>query len=199
MTEKTFDEKQQTKEFAGRKAGSDRRVKFMVTTALMTAVLCILGPLSLPIGPVPVSLTNLAIYFLLYILDWKRGTTSVLMYLLIGLVGVPVFSGYSGGIAKLAGPTGGYLIGFIPMTILIGLFLEKHARNRIACILVMEAATWLLYLIGTAWLAFSAGMDFGAALSVGVIPFIAVDLVKIILAAILGPGLRSRLAPFTSL
>ena len=82
-------------------------------TALMTAVTCILAPMSIPIGPVPISFTNLAIYLSLYLLGWKKGTISYLIYLLIGLVGLPVFSGFTGGPAKLAGPTGGYIIGFI--------------------------------------------------------------------------------------
>ena len=84
-------------------------------TALMTAVTCILAPMSIPIGPVPISFTNLAIYLSLYLLGWKRGTISYLIYLLIGLVGLPVFSGFTGGPAKLAGPTGGYIIGFFVM------------------------------------------------------------------------------------
>ena len=72
--------------------------------ALMTAVTCILGPLSVPIGPVPISLTNLAIYFTVILLGWKKGTVSYVIYLLIGLVGVPVFSSFSAGPAKLFGP-----------------------------------------------------------------------------------------------
>lgn len=73
----------------------------MVVTALMAAVTCILAPLSVPIGPVPISLTNFAIYLSLYLLDWKKGTLSYLIYLLLGLVGLPVFSGFTGGLAKL--------------------------------------------------------------------------------------------------
>lgn len=180
-------------------AKTDNKVKFMATSALMTAVMCILGPLSIPIGPVPVSLTNLAIYLTLYILDWKRGTVAYLMYLLIGLIGVPVFSGFTGGVAKLAGPTGGYLIGFIPMTILIGLFVDRYFKNRVACVAVMEAATWIAYLLGTAWLAIMAKMTFSAALALGVTPFIIEDLAKMVIAAILGPVLRVRLASFRRL
>lgn len=101
----------------------------MTVTALMTAVTCILAPLSIPIGPVPISFTNLAIYLSLYLLGWKRGTISYLVYLLIGLVGVPVFSGFTGGIGKLAGPTGGYIIGFIAMAVIAGLVIDK-CHNR---------------------------------------------------------------------
>lgn len=71
-----------------------------------------------PDWPVPISLTNLAIYISLYLLGWKRGTISYLIYLLIGLVGIPVFSGFTGGPAKLAGPTGGYIIGLLPWQLL---------------------------------------------------------------------------------
>ena len=67
-------------------------------TAVMAAVICVLGPLSIPVGPVPISFTNFAIYITLYVLGWKRGTVSYLVYVLIGMVGMPVFSGYSGGL-----------------------------------------------------------------------------------------------------
>ena len=103
-------------------AGSFRRSNTYAMTmiALMTAVTCILAPLSIPIGPVPISLTNFAIYLSLYLLDWKKGTISYFIYLLLGFAGLPVFSGFTGGVAKLAGPTGGYIVGFIPMAIIAG-------------------------------------------------------------------------------
>lgn len=168
----------------------------MVLTAVMTAVICVLGPMSLPIGPVPISLTNLAIYVTMYVLGTKRGTIAYCLYMLIGLVGVPVFSGFSGGPGKLFGPTGGYIIGFLPMAFVIGLFIDRYWKNRIACIAVMEAATWIPYLLGTAWLAYSAGMSFTAALAAGVTPFIMLDLIKMAIAGILGPELKTRLARF---
>ena len=97
------------------------RTRQITLIGLMTAITCILAPLSIPIGPVPISLTNFAIYLSLYLLDWKKGTISYILYLLLGLVGLPVFSGFTGGIGKLAGPTGGYIIGFIPMAIIAGI------------------------------------------------------------------------------
>lgn len=175
------------------------KTRFITTTALMTAVLCIMGPLSLPIGPVPISLTNLAVYLTMYVLGTKRGTAAYAVYLLLGLAGLPVFSGFSGGPGKLLGPTGGYLIGFLPMALLLGLYLDRHYKNVLLSILVMEACTWIPYLLGTGWLALSAGMRFGAALGVGVLPFLLVDLIKMIAAALLGPVLRTRLAAFTTI
>lgn len=86
-------------------------VRQIAAIGIMAAATAILAPFSIPIGPVPISLTNLAIYFALYILGAKDGTLSYLVYLLIGLIGVPVFSGFTSGPEKLFGPTGGYLIG----------------------------------------------------------------------------------------
>ena len=103
----------------------------MALIAVMAAITCILGPLSIPIpiSPVPISLTNLAIYLTVCLLGWKFGTISYLIYLLIGIAGLPVFSGFSSGFAKLLGPTGGYLIGFIPMTIICGFAFEKFSNH----------------------------------------------------------------------
>ena len=78
-----------------------KKVYWMAAAALMTAVTCVLAPLSVPIGPVPISLTNLAIYFSLYLLGWKWGAASYLVYMLIGMTGLPVFSGFTGGLGHL--------------------------------------------------------------------------------------------------
>ena len=164
----------------------------LAVIGVMTAVTCILAPLSLPIGPVPISLTNLAIYFSLYALGVKFGCVSYLAYLLIGFIGVPVFSGFTGGPSKLLGPTGGYLIGFIPMALIAGLFIDKFISNRILCLLGMIAGTAAAYALGTAWLAYQANLDWKAALMAGVIPFPG-DLAKMILAIIAGPQIRRQL------
>ncbi|MGN0438034.1 MAG: biotin transporter BioY [Lachnospiraceae bacterium] len=167
--------------------------KTLALIAVMTAVTCVLAPLSLPIGPVPISLTNLAIYFALYILGMKKGTISYLVYLAIGLVGVPVFSGFTGGPGKLFGPTGGYLIGFIPMAIVAGILIDKFGGKFVLSMLGMVIGTIICYAFGTVWLAHQAQMDFKAALLAGVIPFIPGDLIKMVLAAIFGPQIRKTL------
>ena len=154
----------------------------MTVTALMTAVTCILAPLSIPIGPVPISFTNLAIYLSLYLLGWKRGTISYLVYLLIGLVGVPVFSGF----------TGGYIIGFIAMAIIAGLVIDK-CHKRWMQLLGMIVGTIVCYAFGTAWFCISADYTVGAALAVCVIPFIPADLIKMVIAMIIGPEIKKRI------
>ena len=167
-------------------------IQQIAAIGVMTAVICVLAPFSLPIGPVPISLTNLAIYFVLYMLGVKRGTISYLVYLLIGLVGVPVFSGFTGGVGKLAGPTGGYIIGFIPMAIIAGIIIDK-CNNRVIQILGMVLGTVICYAFGTAWFCFQSGNTVSAALSICVFPFIPADLVKMVIAMIFGPMIRKKI------
>ena len=102
-------------------AGSTK-TKRLTLIGLSAALLCILGPLSipLPVSPVPITLTNFAVYIIIYILGMHSGTVSVLIYLCLGAVGLPVFSAFSGGLGKLAGPTGGYLAGFLFLALIQG-------------------------------------------------------------------------------
>ena len=152
-------------------------VKTIAVIGVLTAVTCILAPLSIPIGDVPISLTNLVIYFGLYILGTRRETVSYIVYLLIGLVGVPVFSGFTAGPAKMFGPTGGYLIGFIPMAVIAGIFIEKSGRK----------------LVGTVWFVLVMKTSVQAALTMCVYPFIVFDIIKMVLAAWIGPQIHGRL------
>ncbi len=165
----------------------------LATIGLMTAVLCILGPLSIPIGLIPVSLTNLGIYIVLYILGMKKGTASLNLYLLVGIVGFPVFSGFTSGPAKLLGPTGGYLIGFIFMALIAGLFIDRFVDRWYLCVVGMVLGTAVCYLLGTSWLAYQANLSVSSAFAIGVAPFILTDIAKISFAAYVGPKLRARL------
>ena len=164
----------------------------MALIGVMTAVTCILGPFAIPLpfSPVPISFTNLAIYLTVYALGAKAGTISYLVYLLLGTVGLPVFSGFSGGLGKLAGPTGGYLIGFIFMAVISGLVIDRFPGKYVLHGLGMVAGTAICYLFGTFWLAGQLGIAFGAALGVGVIPYLPGDAVKIVFALLVGPRLR---------
>ncbi len=165
----------------------------MAVAALMTGLMCILGPLSIPIGAVPISFTNFAVYITVYLLGTKLGSVSYCVYLLIGMAGLPVFSAYSGGIAKLAGPTGGYLIGFILMSVISGLFIDKCHGKPVFSILGMVLGTFIAYLFGTVWFIAEAKCTLWYALTVCVFPFLIGDAVKILIAAKIGPAIRSAL------
>ncbi len=162
---------------------------------VMTAILCILGPLSipLPISPVPLSLTNFAVLLAVFLLGWKWGTVSCGVYLLLGIVGVPVFSGFSGGPAKLLGPTGGYLIGFLFLAAISGIFVEKFEQKRLVVAAGMALGMLVDDLFGTLWLASLMKLSFGQALMMGVVPYLPGDALKLIAALLLGSVLRRRL------
>lgn len=166
----------------------------MAVIALMTALTCILGPMSIPIGAVPISLTNFVIYLTIYLLGTKLGTISYCIYLLLGMAGLPVFSGYSGGLAKLAGPTGGYLIGFILMAIISGVFIQKCHGKTAFSILGMALGTLVAYLFGTVWFIIEAKCTLIYALTVCVFPFLIGDAIKILLASKIGPLIRNALS-----
>lgn len=167
------------------------RTKILTLTGLMTAVICIIGPLSLPlpISPVPITLTNFAIYITVYVLGPKAGVISCLIYLCLGAVGLPVFSAFSGGIGKLAGPTGGYLVGFLFLAFIQGSLMSHFTRKNTAAVAGMILGTAVCYMFGTVWLSVQMHLTFGAALTAGVIPYLPGDAVKIILAALAGPKL----------
>ena len=165
----------------------------LVLTALMTALICVLAPAAIPVGPVPVTLATFIIFLVLYIAGSKYGTLAVILYLLLGLAGLPVFSGYTGGLAKLAGPTGGYIIGYLPMALTAGLFIDRFARKPWLAVPGMILGTVLLYFLGTVWFVLSMKVTALEALAVCVYPFIAVDLAKIVLASLAGPVLQEAL------
>ena len=169
--------------------------KRMVWVALFTAITCILAPLSIPIpiSPVPITLTNLVLFISLYILSWKEALISYILYLLLGICGLPVFSGFSGGIGKLAGPTGGYLAGFIFLILIAGFFMKIFPKKKTLTILGMVLGMAATYIFGTLWLAAQMELSFTAALSVGVFPYLLGDAVKIDAASIVGPILQNRL------
>lgn len=171
---------------------------YLVLPALMTAIICILAPLSIPIpvSPVPISLTNLILYIGIFILPWKQLCVSYIIYMLLGICGLPVFSGFSGGIGKLAGPTGGYLIGFLFLALIGGLFMER-AKGGFSIPIILSGlilGSLVNYLLGTLWLSFQMNLSFIQGLFAGVIPYLPADILKMILAIIVGPQLQKRLS-----
>lgn len=170
-------------------------VQKMAIIALMTAVLCILAPISIPvfISPVPISLGVLAVYLTAYVLSPLDATISVIIFILLGTFGLPVFSGYSGGLSKLVGPTGGYIIGFLFTVYISSLFIHMK-KGIIYDVIGMITGLALCYILGTIWFSYQQGKGFIASLLLCVVPFLIGDAIKIIVAVILGTQLNKRLA-----
>ena len=169
--------------------------KEMAVTGVMTALICILGPwaIQIPINPVPITLCTMGIYFALYVLGMKLGILSVVLYVLLGAIGVPVFTNFSGGIGKLLGPTGGYILGYLFLAVICGFFLSKFPEKLPPHVAGFVLGTLVLYLFGTLWLQYQLKLTFLAALMAGVIPYIPGDAVKLIIAIAVGIPLKKRL------
>ena len=172
------------------------KIKYMSLTGLMSAIICIMAPFSiiLPISPVPISLGTLAIYFAIIVLGRKQGFLSILLYILLGLVGLPVFTGFTGGVGKLLGPTGGYIIGYLFMALICGFFTDKWYGRFFPTFIGMLLGTAVCYGFGTLWLAYQSNLSISAAFAAAVLPFLPTDLLKILIAVFLGRQVRRRLA-----
>ena len=164
-------------------------------TALIAALLCIAGPLTipLPLSPVPITLLNLVLCISIYLIGWKQALISVLIYLLLGAVGLPVFASFRGGFSVLAGPTGGYLIGYLFFVLVSGILITKFPQKKAWQAAVFAIGFLVLYAFGSIWLSLQMNIDFAKSLLIGVVPYLPGDIAKIILAIILGPFLRSRI------
>lgn len=168
-------------------------LRFLTTTALFTAILCITAPFTINIGPIPISLATFSVYLASIVLGWKGGTLAVVAYLVLGAVGLPVFSNFMGGFERLIGPTGGYLIGYIPCAFTIGLISDAAKKYRhVFNILSMVLGTALLYALGTIWYMFISGNPLGYSLSVCVVPFLAGDFIKMACATAAAEIIRGR-------
>ena len=180
----------------------NQKIYSMTATALMTAIICVLAPFSVPIGPVSLTLQNFVIGLAAVILGWKMATASCAIYLLLGMIGVPVFSRHLSGVDKIVGPTGGYLIGFLLFAAIGGFLINLAVKNWglrdiktwIASVVSLAIGDAVLYVVGTIWFMYIQQVSLPVALGYCVFPFIGPDLIKFVLAAGLGLGVRSALA-----
>ena len=162
------------------------KTKQLVRIALMAAVLCVLAPWKIPVGPIPITLASFGVYLAAGVLGPLEGTIAVVVYVLLGAVGVPVFSGFTGGAGCLLGLTGGYILGYIPCAAVSGLRMGRNAplwRRALALV----AGTAVLYALGTAMYCIQSGKALAAALAACVLPFLPLDAVKIAVCAVALP------------
>ena len=169
-----------------------------VFTALGVALIAVCAQIAVPVPPVPFTMQTFAVSLLPALLGWRWSAAAGLVYLALGAVGAPVFSGLRGGFDILLGPTGGYLLSYAPEMLLTGLLLEKTGGSFWGRCAAMAAGLLLCYGLGTAWYAavYSArtgAVTFWAALTVCVLPYVLPDLAKLALAAWLSPRLKKAI------
>ena len=160
--------------------------------ALFAALTAVGGFISIPFYPVPLTLQVFFVLLSGTILGKKLGALSQIIYLGLGSIGAPVFHNFTGGVGILLGPTGGFLIGFIPGAYAAGLFYERFNNDKIRFSGLMLSLV-PIYAIGVLWLSFITGMSIEKAIFVGGIPFIPGDFVKSIMVFIVQKKVKNYL------
>ena len=166
------------------------QLKMTVYTALFVALIAIGAFIAIPIGPVPLVLQNMFVLLAGIILGPFWGLACVAVYLLIGLAGLPVFAGGMSGIGKLFGPTGGYLLGYLPCVFVTAWISKGLGKKLHSDIIAMVAGSLIVYAAGVPWLKAVTGMTFEKAIVLGMYPFLIGDALKIIAAAFIAKTLR---------
>lgn len=169
-------------------------VQTLCMTGLFTSIMVIMAPISIPLPlGVPMTLQTFTITFAAIVLGAKYGCFSTLIYLLLGMIGLPVFSNFTGGISCLLGPTGGFLMSFPIMAYLIGLGADLRHLFKGALPFFVILGTAVNYLIGTAVFCALTGSQVAVGISACVIPFIPTAVIKAVLAVVLGLSIRKRI------
>lgn len=166
-----------------------------IYAAMFAALTAVLGLISIPLpfSPVPVSGQSLGIMLAGSILTIRQAGFSVLTFVLIGAVGVPVFSGLTGGLGVVIGPRGGYYLGFLVGAMVIGLLRGKRDNPWRLALANLVGGVVVVYLFGVAWLSFVTGMGLEKAVMAGALPFIPGDLFKVFAATFIGTAINKRL------
>lgn len=165
-------------------------LRMTVFTALMAALIAAGAFIVIPVGPVPIVLQNLFVMVAGLILAPRWAVGAVAVYLLAGSLGLPVFAGGSGGVGRLLGPTGGYLVGYLPAVALISWTHSRIGRRPWLEITALALACGIVYALGVSWLRTVTAMSWSGALAAGMLPFLPGDVLKIAAALPIARTLR---------
>ena len=165
----------------------------LVLCALFAALTAVCAQITIPIGAVPITLSLLPVLLCGALLSPGYAVLAMAVYMVMGLIGLPVFSGLAGGPAKLFGVTGGYIIGYLPCVLIEAVMIGKMGRAYWKQCVAMVVGVLVCYAFGTAWFMVTKGTDLMTSLSLCVLPFLPFDAVKILLAALLSLRLEKPL------
>ncbi len=163
----------------------NKTVKMQVMAALFAAVCAVLAQITIPIQPVPITLGSMGVFMAGGFLGKRYGFLALVIYLLLGAAGLPVFSMLRGGLQVFAGPSAGFIIGYAPMAFVIGWFAEKFGYKFFNMVIAIFLGNIICYALGIIWFMYLTHTGFWASLAVCVYPFIPGDILKIITAAFL--------------
>ena len=171
------------------------KIRDLCYISIATALMCALSPLSIPIGIVPISLATFVVYLIGCLLPPLKASLSVLLYIIIGALGLPVFSKFQGGFQVILGPTGGFILGYLPAVFLQSLVVSSHKDKKAVYGFSIVLSTFIIYAFGLVFflIATNGKYTFQQAMMSCVYPFLAGDLVKLVLAVTISYRLRPTL------
>lgn len=170
------------------------RLRFMGFSAMMAAVLCVLCPITVPLGMVPITLSVFALFLVASLLPMRVALSATAVYLVLGAVGLPVFSSFTGGAFSFVSPSGGFLWGYLPAVFVVSFFAEKSGGRLSWVWLGTLLGLLALYAFGVLGFCVFAEAGLGEALLAAVLPFLLPDAVKILLVLAFFPLLYPRLS-----
>lgn len=172
---------------------NNNSVHMQVLCALFAAVCAVCSQLTIPIQPVPITLGTFAALMAGGFLGKRYGLISLIIYLILGMAGVPVFSMMRAGFSVLAGPSGGFIVGFAPMAFVVGFVMEKWGDSFKNMLLATVLGTAVCYAMGLAWFMFLTSTGIWPSMVMCMFPFLPGDLAKIVLASFLVSKYRKKL------
>jgi biotin transport system substrate-specific component len=166
------------------------KIRSLVLCSLMAGLMAAGAFIQVPMGPVPIVLTNLFVLLAGLLLGARWGAASAALYLLIGAIGLPVFSGGRGGLAHFFGPTGGYLLGYVLSAGTTGFISARFHRSINGSVIAVLLGSLILYGLGVPWLKAVTHMSWNKAWLVGMVPFLPGDFLKALTAVLLFRSLK---------
>jgi biotin transport system substrate-specific component len=169
------------------------RLKWFILSAIFAAITAVFSQITIPLPLIPITGQTLAVGLTATILGSRYGTLAMLLYVILGAIGLPVFSGASGGLQILIGKTGGYIFGFIVTAYVTGLILEKTRFTFVNALIANIVGMVVTLVFGVAQLKFVLQIPWDKALEFGAYPFLLVGVVKAVIASYVGIKVRERL------
>lgn len=177
------------------------KAKDLVLVSLFAALMCLFSIIRIPLPtPVPFTLQFFGVAITGALLGSYLGATAIIIYTLLGAIGLPVFSGMQGGIQVLVGPTGGYIFGFTVAAFVIGLGMKHMVHKQsnatikfVTMFSIMTLGLMISYFTGTIQLKFVTGLSWPGAIAAGVLPFLGLDLAKVLLSTVAVYGIYPAL------
>lgn len=171
----------------------NKTTRDLALSAIFAALIGILSQFTIPLGTIPLTLQTFAVGLVVTILGTRNGTVAVCIYLIMGMIGIPVFAGGSSGFGALLGPTGGFLIGFIFNALSTGIIINKTKSDYLWAIIANIIGSFVTLFFGTIWLKYNLDLSWTKGFAAGFTPFILPGLIKAAAAGYLGILIKNRI------